>query len=151
VNLRSHSIVISAPQELCFELVAAAGRLLEKRSESEWVVEFATQSGNREIRTVELLVLDRPQGIRYRLLEGHIPDVREAITFTDLEDGTTRLDYRAASASARGPIGRFLGGLRIKPVFDQLVAEHLLQAKEIDEARARRTRVHPRNGRRSSK
>jgi hypothetical protein len=39
VRLRRQEIVVNAAPELCFEVVAAAGRRLEKRSDTEWVVE----------------------------------------------------------------------------------------------------------------
>ena len=151
MNLRRQSIVIAAPRELCFEVVAAAGRRLEKRSEVEWVVEFTTRAGDREVRTVELLILDRPEAIEYRWLEGPIPDVSETIGFLDRKDGTTRVDYRGNFSLGKGPIAWLIGRFRVKRLFDRLVAEHLLQAKEVAETRARRTRVHTRNGRRSSK
>jgi uncharacterized protein YndB with AHSA1/START domain len=70
VKLRQQTIVIDAPPELCFEVVAAAGRRLEKRSDTGWVVEFTTAAGDREFRTVELLTLDRPRSIHYRWLKG---------------------------------------------------------------------------------
>ncbi|MPZ93036.1 MAG: hypothetical protein GEU68_15700 [Actinobacteria bacterium] len=151
MNLRRQSIVIAAPQELCFEVVAAAGRRLEKRSEVEWLVEFTTRAGDREVRTVELLILDRPEAIEYRWLEGPIPDMRETIGFVNREDGTTRVHYRGSFSLGKGPIAWLIGRFRVKRWFDRLVAEHLLQAKEVAETRARRTRVHTRNGRRSSK
>jgi uncharacterized protein YndB with AHSA1/START domain len=77
VKLDHQVIVIDAPSELCFEVVATAGRRLEKRSDTEWVVEFVTAAGGRDVRTVELLTLDRPHAIYYRWLEGQLREVTE--------------------------------------------------------------------------
>lgn len=93
MKLSDQSVVVDAPRELCFEVVAAAGRRLEKQSEKEWVVEFTTLAGDREFRTVELLTLERPSVIHYRWLEGPLPEVRETIRFVPLDHNRTRLAY----------------------------------------------------------
>jgi hypothetical protein len=143
VKLRQQTIVIDAPPELCFEVVAAAGRRLEKRSETEWVVEFTTTAGDREFRTVELLTLERPRSIHYRWLEGPLPEVREEIRFAALGD-ETGLTYNGTFSVGRGALGWIIGRLRVKPLFDRVVKEHLNKAKEIAEKRAARTNVHAR-------
>lgn len=142
MELCAQSAVIRAPQELCFEVVAAAGRRLEKRSKNEWVVEFTTRVGDRTVTTVELLILDRPTSIDYRWLEGPLPEVEETISFSALDAATTRLDYRGTFRLGRGLLGWLIGVVRVKPLFDRLVAEHLEQAKEVAEARAARSQVH---------
>jgi hypothetical protein len=142
VKLRQQSIVIDAPPALCFEVVAAGGRRLEKRSETEWVVEFTTAVGDREFRTVELLTLDRPRAIHYRWLEGPLPEVRETIQFVALGDHKTRLVYHGSFSFGRGPLGWVIGRVRIRPLFERLVAEHLSQAKKVAEQRAARTKLH---------
>ncbi len=144
VKLRDQAVVVNAPRELCFEVVAAAGRRLEKRSDREWIVEFMTEVGSRRVRTVELLTIDRPRGIHYRWLEGPLPSVEETIGFTTIDENTTRLTYRGAFSLGWGPLGLVIGRLRVRPLFDRLVGEHLQQAKEVAERRAARTRVHAR-------
>ncbi len=146
MKLRQQAITIDAPVELCFEVVAGGGRRLEKRSEKEWVVEFVTVAGGREIRTVELLSLDRPHAIHYRWLEGPLPEVNETIRFTPLEGGRTQLTYTGRFSVGKGPLGWLIGRFRIRPQFARLVQEHLYLAKEIAEKRAARTRVHARHG-----
>ena len=145
MRLSDQSVVVDASRELCFEVVAAAGRRLEQRSETEWVVEFTTAAGDREFRTVELLILERPSAIHYRWLEGPLPDVRETIRFAALDDGRTRLAYSGTFSLGKGPLGWLIGRLRVKPTFDRLVIEHLQQAKEVAERRATRSKVHPRS------
>ncbi len=144
MKLRDQSVIVDAPRELCFEVVAAAGRRVEKRSETEWVVEFTTPAGNREFRTVELLTLDRPRAIHYRWLQGPLPEVRETIEFVALDD-RTRLSYTGTFSFGRGPVGWAIGFLRVKPLYDRLVIEHLNQAKEVAEKRAARSKVKHRS------
>ncbi|MBA3430964.1 MAG: hypothetical protein H0U16_05725 [Actinobacteria bacterium] len=147
MKLRDQAVVVNAPRELCFEVVVAAGRRIENRSDKAWVVEFVTAAGGREVRTVELLTLDRPRAIHYRWLEGPLPDVNETISFATIDENTTRLAYRGAFSLGRGPLGWAIGLLRVKPLFDRLVGEHLQQAKEVAEKRAARSRVHARTNR----
>jgi hypothetical protein len=100
VKLRAQAIVINAPRALCFEVVAVAGRRLEKRSDDQWIVEFKTETGGRSVRTVELLTLDRPCAIHYRWLEGPLADVDETISFTEIDEKTTRLTIAEVSRPA---------------------------------------------------
>lgn len=144
MNLREQGVVVNAPRELCFEVVAAAGRRLEKRSDTEWIVEFMIDGGSRRIRTVELLTLDRPRAIHYRWLEGPLATVKETIGFAAIDETTTQLTYQGTFSLGMGPVGWAFGRLRIKPLFERLVGEHLQQAKEIAEARAARTSAHAR-------
>jgi hypothetical protein len=85
VKLRAQAIVINAPRALCFEVVAVAGRRLEKRSDDQWIVEFKTETGGRSVRTVELL--------------------DETISFTEIDEKTTRLTIAEVSR----PAGALLG------------------------------------------
>lgn len=144
MRLRQQTIVIDAPAELSFEVVAAAGRRLETRSDTEWVVEFVTAVGDRSIRTVELLTLDRPHAIHYRWLEGPLGAVTEIIRFAPVGGDKTKLTYDGRFSMGWGPLGWLIGRVRVKPQFDRLVREHLSQAKEIAEKRAARSRVHAR-------
>lgn len=145
MKLRQQDIVIDAAPELCFEVVAAAGRRLEKRSETEWVVEYVTDADGREVKTVEVLTLERPRAIHYRWIEGPLPEVDETIRFSPLDGGRTKLTYSGAFSVGMGPVGWLIGVFRVKPLFERLVTEHLGQAKEIAEKRAERTRVHTRS------
>ena len=144
MKLGKQKITIEAPRELCFEVVAAAGKRVEKSSQTEWVVEFVTPAGDREIRTLELVRLEPPTAIHYRWLEGPLSEVEETIRFVDVNGATTKLTYSGSFSVRPGPIGWLIGRLRVRPLFDRLVSEHLQQAKSIAERRARRSRVHPR-------
>lgn len=145
MRLRPQSIVVAAPPELCFEVVAAAGRRLEKRSETEWLVEYVTAAGGREIRTVELLTLERPTAIHYRWVEGLLPEVNETIRFSALDGNKTELTYTGTFSLGKGPLAWIIGLVRVRPLFERLVREHLDQAREVAEERAERTRVHNRS------
>jgi hypothetical protein len=76
-----------------------------------------------------------------------LADVDESISFAAIDENTTRLISRGDFSIGWGPLGWVIGRLRVKPMFDRLVGEHLQQAKEIAEARAARTRVHARPSR----
>lgn len=106
MKLSDQSVVVDAPRELCFEVVAAAGRRLEKHSEKEWVVEFTTFAGDREFRTVELLTLERPSVIHYRWLEGPLSEVRgssrSTTTGPDLATAERSRSARACSGGRSG-------------------------------------------------
>lgn len=144
MKLRQQTVVVDAPRALCFEVVAAAGRRLEKRSESEWVVEFTTPVGGRQIRTIELLTLHRPSVIHYESLEGPLAEVGESIQFAEEDDGKTRLIYDGSFRVGKGPLGWVMGLLWVKRLFNRLVTEHLHQAKQVAERRAERTKIHAR-------
>lgn len=146
MRLRQQDIVVNAAPELCFEVVAAAGRRLEKRSETEWVVEYVTEAGGREIKTVELLTLDRPRAIHYRWLEGPLAEVEETIRFSPVNGDKTKLTYSGTFSVGKGSLSWLFGLFRVKPQYDRAVKEHLAQAKEIAEKRAQRSRVHGRSG-----
>lgn len=135
-------MVVRAPQELCFEVVAAAGRKLRDVSDTEKIVEFRTKNRGREVITVERLLLERPNRITYEWLEGPLPEVSETISFS-YADGATTLTYAGSFAVRGGALRRLIGRLWIKPVFDRLVREHLEEAKDIAERRAARSRVFP--------
>lgn len=144
MKLRSQTIAVDAPRELCFEVVAAAGRRLEKRSEREWVVEFTSAVAGREVRTVELLTLDRPRAIHYRWLEGPLPEVRETIEFVGIGDDKTEVGYQGIFSIGKGPLRWVFGRLVVKPLYDRVVKKHLQQARDAAERRVARSRTHPR-------
>lgn len=135
---------MAAPQALCFEVVAAAGRVKEKRSDIERVVEFTSDFKGREVVTVELVRLEPPDRIRYQWLEGPLPYVEEQISFEQTGSDTTDLVYEGRFAVSRGLGGWMVGRLWIKRHFDRLVLEHLEYGKEVAERRAERSRVHGR-------
>ncbi|MGH2808116.1 MAG: hypothetical protein ACRDKT_12680 [Actinomycetota bacterium] len=142
IRLRTQHVEIHAPRELCFEVVASAGRIIEKRSETQHVVEFVTETGGKTVRTVELVELNRPYKIGYRWLEGPLKSVQEEIVFEEIERDRTRLAYDGSFAG-RGSRHWLVDRLWIKPLFDREVRRHLENAKQIAEKRAARSRVYP--------
>ncbi|MCA1703122.1 MAG: hypothetical protein LC808_07560, partial [Actinobacteria bacterium] len=89
IKLRTQSVVADAPQELCFEVVAAAGRKVEEISPTERLVEFKTSYRGREVITIERLVLREPARIDYEWVKGPLPYVRESIAFAPKSEGRT--------------------------------------------------------------
>lgn len=143
IKLRTQSVRADAPQELCFEVVAAAGRKVEEISPTERLVEFNTSYRGREVVTLERLVLRKPARIDYEWVEGPLPYVRESIAFVSKSGGRTSIVYEGEFDVAGG-LARLIARLWIKSRFERIVLEHLDEAKRIAEQRAERSHVHRR-------
>ena len=50
ITLEEQRVHVQAPRELCFEVVGSAGRVIERISETERVVEFHTDYRGRAVR-----------------------------------------------------------------------------------------------------
>lgn len=146
IALATQCVRVEAPRDLCFEVVAAAGKVVEKRSDDERVVEFVSEHRGRTVRTIELVKLDPPERILYRWLEGPLPGAEEEISFEVAADGCTEMTYRGSFRPGSGPLRWLLGRLYVKRAFDRLVREHLDQGKQAAERRAARSHVHGRHG-----
>lgn len=142
IRFRTQSVVAAAPQQLCFEVIAAAGRKVEEISPSERIVEFKTNYRGREVVTFERLHLTPPERIDYEWVKGPLPDVRESIAFRSDGEKGTRITYDGVFDVSGGPLARIAARLLIKPRFEQIVLEHLEEAKQIAERRAARSRVY---------
>lgn len=141
IPLRPQTVRMHAPRGLCFEVVASAGRVVEQRSEFDKTVRFETSHRKRTIRTVERITLQPPERIQYAWLEGPLPDAREEISFQEVGEAETDVTYAGWFASPPGLFGSLIGRLYVKRVFERLVREHLLEAKELAERRAARSHV----------
>ncbi len=144
IKLRAQSVVADAPQELCFEVVAAAGRKVEEISPTERLVEFKTSYRGREVVTIERLVLREPARIDYEWLKGPLPYVRESIAFVPNGGERTSIFYEGEFEVAGGLVARLIARLWIRSSFERIVLEHLEDAKRIAEQRAERSHVHRR-------
>ncbi|MDQ3963325.1 MAG: hypothetical protein M3277_05345 [Actinomycetota bacterium] len=142
IKLRTQSVVANAPRALCFEVVAAAGRVIAETSPTDRIVEFKTTYRGREVVTVEKLHLEPATRIDYEWIKGPLPEVRESIAFTTDGDNRTRITYDGVFDVKGGLFGRIIARLSIKPAFERIVLEHLEEAKDIAERRARRSHVH---------
>jgi hypothetical protein len=136
---------VEAPRELCFEVVASAGRVIERISETERVVEFLADYRGRTIRTVERVELEPPRVIRYSWLEGPLPAVEEEIVFLAEGLAETEIVYSGHFTPREGVPRWVYGRLLVKPRFERIVREHLLEGKAIAERRAARSLKHPRS------
>jgi (2Fe-2S) ferredoxin len=134
---------VEAPRELCFEVVASAGRVIERISETERVVEFLADYRGRAVRTVERVVLEPPHRIRYSWLKGPLPSVEEEIAFLAKGSDETEIVYSGAFSFQTGVLGWVYGRLVVKSRFERIVREHLLDGKTIAEKRAARRRRYP--------
>ncbi len=142
IKLRTQSVVASAPQALCFEVVAAAGRVIEEASPTDRIVEFKTTYRGREVVTIERLHLEPATRIDYEWIKGPLPEVRESIAFSADGDNRTRITYEGVFDVTGWLFARIIARLSIKPTFERLVLEHLEEAKDVAERRARRSHVH---------
>lgn len=142
IKLQTQSVVVTAPQQLCFEVVAAAGRKVEEASPHERIVEFKTTYRGREVVTLERLRLDPPARIDYEWVKGPLPEVIESITFDDAGENRTQITYEGVFDVTGGPLARIAARLWIRPTFERIVLEHLEEAKGIAEHRARRSHVY---------
>lgn len=146
IKVRTQSVVANAPRELCFEVVAAAGRKVEELSPTERMVEFKTSYRGREVVTLERLDLDRPERIDYEWVKGPLPEVRETIAFTADDENRTRITYDGMFDVRGGLLARIVARLWIKPTFERIVLEHLEDAKQVAERRALRSQLYRREG-----
>ncbi len=142
IKLKTQSITATAPQALCFEVVAAAGRKVEEISPNERLVEFKTTNRGREVVTLERLRLDPPARIDYEWVKGPLPEVRESITFSIDGENRTRITYEGAVDVTGGLLARIAARLWIKPTFERVVLQHLEAAKDIAERRALRSHIY---------
>ncbi|MGH9197505.1 MAG: hypothetical protein ACRD1T_17405, partial [Acidimicrobiia bacterium] len=99
-RLKNQSLVVKAPPELTFQVVASAGKLVEDRG-AEKIVDFETKVGDRTVVTRERLRLHPPRLIEYEWLRGPLPHVVEEIEVQP-EDNGSRLIYRGEYATSRG-------------------------------------------------
>lgn len=107
-------------------------------------MEFETRLGDRVIKTVEEVQLRRPDRIGYRWVEGPLDGVEEEIRFEEQRRGETLMTYSGSLEAPRGLVGWLRTFFFVRPVFNRLVGEHLVEGKRVAERRAARSRVHPR-------
>lgn len=148
-RLTPQCISIDAPCPLVWELITSVGRgqlpgsknranLVERKGDNVLIVEFITQAGSKTYTTLEEMVLYPPDRITYRHLSGPLPYVREEIRLREQGEKRTLLLYRGVFGT-RSPAGYLLGPLYIRPLFDKLAYEHLLEIQAAAEARAARS------------
>lgn len=142
IELATQRVTIQAPKALCFEVIAAAGETVEKRSDTERVVDFDLEHKGELIKTRELLNLRPPDAIDYRWLDGPLPFVEETISFVARGDRTTDMTYEGSFSLGPGWRNWLVGRLVVKRSFDRLALEHLEEGRAIAEKRAARSRLY---------
>jgi hypothetical protein len=137
IPLRTRRFLVHAPRPLVFEAVASLGKLVERRSDREQVVEFVTGRGDGGMRLRELATLHHPERIEYRSLDAPVERVEESIALTEPAPGATTITYRGRFWMGRGPRA-WLQGLRAKRAFDRLASQQIEAGKHLAERSARR-------------
>ncbi len=145
MRLRQQSVTVTAPRELVYEVVAAAGRTVGNLEYGR-LVEFETSWRGETIKTFEAVTLDPPRRIGYRWVVGPLDGVSEEILFEEGADHTTEMMYRGCFGTPDGLLGWFRGALVVRPIFNKLVTEHLAEAKLMAESRASRTNIYKHEG-----
>ena len=111
IELATQRVTIQAPKALCFEVIAAAGETVQKRSDTERVVDFDLEHKGQLIKTRELLNLRPPDAIDYRWLDGPLPFVEETISFEARGDRTTDMIYEGSFSLGSGWRNWLVGAL----------------------------------------
>jgi hypothetical protein len=142
IELATQRVTIQAPKALCFEVIAAAGETVQKRSDTERVVDFDLEHKGQLIKTRELLNLRPPDAIDYRWLDGPLPFVEETISFEARGDRTTDMIYEGSFSLGSGWRNWLVGRFVVKRSFDRLALEHLEEGRTIAEKRAARSRLY---------
>jgi hypothetical protein len=148
VRLRTRRVIVHAPRKVVFEVVAADGRVVERRSETELVVERTialrrrarAALRRRAAETLQLVTLHAPERIEYRSLEGPVHRIEQSVTLSEPAPGATRMTYRGHFWTRGGPLGWVLGRARAKRSIDRAVTAHLQHHKGIAERQAARAR-----------
>ena len=138
------SLSVRAAPEICFQVIASAGRTLERYASGDRLVEFEAIVDGRRILTKELVRTEEPERIDYEWVEGPLPLVEETIRIEPADNGDTRLRYEGRFAvAAPWPIRPF-AARSVSKKFAAVVNEHLVEAKDLAERRADRSRLYPR-------
>lgn len=131
---------VQAPPDFVFQLVASGGRVVERRSEHERLVEFTADIGGRSIVTMELVTLDPPTRIGYRWITGPLPAVEETIDVVPIDEDSCDLVYAGRFRTPHGGLRAIAERRAIRRTFARVVHEHLLDAKRLAEERAERSK-----------
>jgi hypothetical protein len=146
IRLRTRRIIVHAPRGVLFEVLVANEKVIERRSDTELVVERTagrrrrTTLRRRPAATLHLVTLDPPERIEYRSLEGPLHRIEESIALSEPAPGATKMTYRGHFWTRGGPFGWILGRARAKRSIQRAVTKQLQHHKWIAERRAARDR-----------
>lgn len=156
VPLRPHTVSITAPRKLVFQMMShfGRGRLPGDNNESSkvlehednhLVVEFTTKTPVGTYTTVEEVRLYSPERITFKHLSGPLRYAREEFALEEVDERHTDLTHSGEFVWHDTPLYGWLGGiLYIRPVFERTMLKHMAQIKQAAEARAARSRVFSR-------
>jgi len=141
---QSHSEVIDAPIEVCFETIVSfemypewfsgitAARVCESNRDScEWTVAYELDMKLKVLRYTLAYSGESPSKLRWRLVEGDVSDVEGAYDFTALDGGKTEATCKQAIE-----VGFWIPG-PIKRTFEKTaLIDSVREFKKAAEARA---------------
>ena len=106
------------------------------------IVEFITTSGPFSYRTLEEVVLHRPERIEFKHLEGPLDFSEETFTFDETPEGGALLTHSGSFIWKRLPFFGWFGGIiYTRPMYHRVIRKHFATVKEAAEARAARSHV----------
>ena len=161
VKLSDMALHINAPREMVFQMLSSIGkgslpgvhgdssRAMERDGDTI-IAEFLTTSGKRIYRTVEKVQLYPPERITFQHLESPLIFSEEEFNLVERGDGC-ELRYWG-EIGCRVPLLAGLGWLiakfYVKPKYDAVIRNHMTALKSAAEARAARSHVFRRPGKR---
>lgn len=132
----SHTVVIDAPAELCFDLLTDYERLAEwqrtvisaevlehDRASGDKVVETTINALIKKVRYVMRNHFDRPHRIWWEYLEGDVRSIDGEYRFTQLDDGSTQVECTLEidpGSFVPGPIKKLLAETSLRGSLEQL-------------------------------
>lgn len=136
---------ITAPRETVFEVVAGPYRRTPRamadklrvweRAEDVFLAEHLTPNGPVNTSTLELVRLQEPERVSFRLVRGPVPHVVETYELIEAEPGT-RLIYSGELGTDLWALGSLWGGV-VAPSWERAVAKALDEISAEAERRAR--------------
>jgi hypothetical protein len=145
--LGPHTVMIGAPREVVFDVIAQPylGRATRATREKVRVLQAGSDMvlaahrtpirGRLVATTVETVRLTRPRQVDFRLVRGPVPHVVEEFLL-DERDGGTELTYRGELGTDLGPAGQWWGTL-VARRWERAVIETFDAVKKEAERRAR--------------
>jgi hypothetical protein len=145
--LGPHTVMIGAPREVVFDVIAQPylGRATRATREKVRVLQAGSDMvlaahrtpirGRLVATTVETVRLTRPRQVDFRLVRGPVPHVVEEFLLNE-RDGGTELTYRGELGTDLGPAGQWWGTL-VARRWERAVIETFDAVKTEAERRAR--------------
>ncbi|MGE0058459.1 MAG: SRPBCC family protein [Dehalococcoidia bacterium] len=142
VRMKTADIYVAAPRVEVFrtltsfvnESSTSGPTVLDREVSGAFIVEFKTTvkgmlGGEKTHRTVERVILDEPQTINFRGLQGPLDLLQDRISLTQEGPGT-RVRYESTVGLKGSVFGWLLARLYVRPVLSRFMVGHLRQLRD---------------------